>query len=284
MAFTPIPAQAKKSQRKPLGPVVTVSATGNLVASEGQVSTATATCPAGKTMIGGGFSAPLAAGSAGHGLAVFETYRSGRQTWTVSAVATGDAPAAAVRSFGYCRTAHRLVTDQSAVGVMPGRLRSSASATATCPRHTSLISGGFQSNRDPGTTRVALPVTNLAGGKSSWTVTGVNNGTMFSRIVTAHAYCMARIRGPMRVSRSTRPTLTQFGTGMLPSPACPKKGRKPRRLLSAGGFSTPATVSPNPAVVLTESFSAGRSGWLLRFTNVTGPSSAVPVTSQAICL
>jgi hypothetical protein len=289
LALAASPATAKKKKKKPpLGPVVTVTATGNTASVAGEVSTAAATCPAGTTMIGGGFSAPLSPGAA---ILVYDTYRSGPQSWTASGILAGGT--AAVKAFGYCRKTTKQISDVTATAVMPAGFRESATTAATCPAGTQLVSGGFQSTRNAGTTESALPVTNFASAQSTWTVTGTNNG-LTAQTITAHAYCMSGIRAPSALTTSASPTLAQLGTTAVTSPACPvakkpkkKKGKKRKkkqaRLLSAGGFSTPATMAPNPVGVITDSI-ATTGGWSVTVLNATGPTGPVPVTSQGICV
>jgi hypothetical protein len=290
LVLFPASALAKKKHKKPkaLGPVVTVTATGNTVSgSTGAVSTAVATCPSGTVVIGGGFSAPLLSSTSQIG--VVDSYRTAPGSWTVSAVELGGS--GAVTADAYCRRTTKSITDVAATGTVPGGTATSGSAAATCPAGTQLVAGGFQSSRGPTPAALALPLTNMASG-STWTLVSVNNATT-AQTITAHAYCLAGIRAPTLVSSQTSATLAQFQTVQATSPSCPipkkgkkskkgKKKKKPGQLLSAGGFSTPAPTSmPFPLFV---NSSAGASGWVATAINASGPSGSISVTSQGICV
>src|SRR3954447_166570 len=85
LALAPATAAAKKKHKKPVlrGPLVTVTAIGNVASGFGDVSTAVANCPPGTVALGGGFSVPS---SSANSLNVFSSYRSGPDSWTVAAM------------------------------------------------------------------------------------------------------------------------------------------------------------------------------------------------------
>ena len=281
--LAPASALAKKHKKpKKLGPVVTATATGNTVSTQGKISTATATCPSGKQAVGGGFSVPLDSTNA---LFVISSFRSAPNAWTIAARLQDGSGAAT--AFAYCRNAGRAISDVSGTGTVPSGTAQAGSASASCPAGTQLISGGFQIDTGADPSEYALPVVNLAVNTSpSWLVQAVNN-LGGARTITAHAYCMAKIAAPRFVDATSSPTLARNAGASLASPPCPKskgkkkgKKKKPAKLLSAGGFAS-------QAVVPIEIFSDSRidSGtWLNSGVNVTGPTGAIHLSSQGICL
>ena len=203
LAASATPALAKKKKPKTTlqGSVVTVSATGNTASATGDVSTAVATCPKGKAALGGGFSAPWDPSAA---LGVYDSYRSGASSWTVSALrSTGSCAASA---FVYCRKATKPVTDTSASATVPSGTGETGGVSATCPSNSQLISGGFQTTVVPNTAGLAFALTNMATGTRTWSISDVNN-SVGAQTITVHAYCLAGIKPPRVLSSTTSPTL-----------------------------------------------------------------------------
>jgi hypothetical protein len=282
------PALANKKHKKPVlqGPVVTVTATGTTASGFDEDSTAVATCPTGTVVLGGGFSTPFDSATA---LAVFNSYRSGATSWTVDAVRFRGA--ATATAFAYCRRAARPISDVTATGTIPNGGQSGG-ASATCPTGSHLIGGGFQSSRAPAAT-VAYSLTNMSTAPETWSLVDVNgSGASGSRTITAHAYCLTGIRPPTILTATSSPLLGENATGSITSPACPvsrklkakrgkKRKRKPRKLLSAGGYAGPPPTA-TPGGLISASHIAG-TGWLAAVVNTTGPSGTEQITSQAIC-
>jgi hypothetical protein len=279
----------KKKHKKPVlqGPLVTVAATGNTASGFDEDSTAVAKCPTGTVVLGGGFSAPF---DSSKSLAVFNSYRSGADSWTVDAVRfTGSGAATA---FAYCRKATRPITEVTGTGTIPDGGQS-GSASATCPSGSHLIGGGFQSSRAPADT-VAYARTNMSNAPETWNLVDVNgSGASGSRTITSHAYCLTGIKPPILLSATSSPLLAENAAGSITSPACPvprkpkaKKGKKrkkkPAKLLSAGGYAGPAPTA-TPGGLFTDSHVDG-TGWLAGFINSTGPAGTEPITSQAVCV
>jgi hypothetical protein len=293
LALPAAPALAKKKHKKKpvkLGPVVTVTATGNTASVEGQDSTATATCPTGKQAVGGGFSAPLTLGSA---LVVHSSFRSAADGWTVQGELEDGA--GAVTAYAYCRNSSAgPVTEVTQSGTLNTSGETKTLAPA-CPAGTRLIGGGFQATTFPDA--VVFPQVNLATSPTTWTVTGVENqdGAI---TLTAHAYCLAKIAAPVIL------TGTGSGSGGTLAPAsattqssCPvpkkpkkkgkkkKKKKKPAQLLSAGGFSASPVngVSGAPVPLFGESRISGN-GWFASAVNAVESTDSFGVTSQGLCV
>jgi hypothetical protein len=283
LLLLPGSALAKKKHRKPvkLGPVVTATALGNIASAAGQVSTATAICPAGKQAVGGGFTAPIS----GPQLFVIDSFRSSPTAWTV--VARREIGSAAATAYAYCRKASPAISDVTATGTVPSGGGMVGTASATCPSGSHLVSGGFEIERGPANGQYALPTMNLAVNTSpSWMVQAVNNSNG-DHAFTVHAYCMRKVAAPKFVDANTTLSVATDATGTLSSPACPapKKPRKgkqkqPAKLLSAGGFASQSTV---PIEIFGESRINGAT-WLNSGINVTGPDGSIHLTSQGICV
>jgi hypothetical protein len=290
---------AKKKHKKPkaLGPVVTVTATGNTATSSEQFSVADATCPTGLQAVGGGFSAPFNDDTAA--FVVTESFRSSPTTWRVRAL-DGDGVGAAT-AWAYCRRANHTITDASATAIVPSGQTQSAKAQALCPPGVAAISGGFQITTGPGSA-LAVPLESIGGGPTpggippvgNWSVVAFNVSTP-SQTVTAHAYCMAGIKRPAFRQDQVSALVPHLGT-LTAASSCPavtkpkkKKGKKkrkkqPAQLLSAGAFYSPFTPGSSSVVpVHTDSRIVGN-GFIDTAVNAgSAPSGTLTVQSQAMC-
>jgi hypothetical protein len=284
LAVTATPALAKKKKRKPvkLGPVVTVTATGNPVATGGQDSTAVATCPTGKQVVGGGFSAPLSTSTA---MYVHDSYRSSSQSWTVVGMELGGTPNAAT-AIAYCRnTTKSPISDVAQAQSISGTFQT-ATLTPSCPAGTQLVSGGFQATHN--SSDIFLVEQSAPGPGRAWSVTGEGVNPL-SQSLIAHAYCLAGISAPKVLSQSNTLNLasgTPFSvtTGACPKPPKPKKGKKkkPAQLLSAGGFNGPTYTGSGPLLLWSES-SVVAPGWRSTAFDAGGPGAAT-LTSYGVCV
>jgi hypothetical protein len=294
VALPAAPALAKKKHKKKpvkLGPVVTMTATGN-TALKNQESTAVATCPAGKQAVGGGFSSPLISNNA---VVPHSSYRSSVSAWTVEGqVASGSG---AVTAYAYCRNASAgQLTDITASATL-STTGEAKTVTPTCPTGTRLVGGGFQSTVPPAGDAVVFPQENFASSSADWTVTGVENqdGPI---TLTAHAYCLARIPAPSLVVGTASGNGALFAgataaTGSCPPSRKPKKGKKkgkkrkkkPAQLLSAGGFrAAPVNGSTTaPVMVFGQSRIEGTT-WLSSGVNAVETSGSFTLNSQGFCI
>jgi len=291
LAVAATPALAKKKNKKPakLGPVTTVTATGNTANVSGGLSTATATCAAGTVAIGGGFSTNAV--NPGTFSIVIDDYRVGTQQWSVSAIFGSMVSVnGSINAVAYCRPSNRTINDVTGSGNTPAVSIAAGSATATCPSGQKLVAGGFQSTHT--SSAVVIVQQNSSTQPGAWTVAGINN-TSVSQTLTAHAYCMAGLKKtPKVLSATTSPTIGTFATANQTSPGCPppkkskKKGKKkkkqPPQRLSAGGYSSPLTTSFSGSIPLYEESDINGSGWFAKALNVGAPQPT-SVTSQGIC-
>jgi hypothetical protein len=155
-----------------------------------------------------------------------------------------------------------------------------------------LVGGGFQATRILADNPFVFPQVNQASSPTTWTVTGVANQDG-PRTLTAHAYCMAKIKQPPIVSMPVSGPASHVAPMTTESPSCPApmtkiKGKKrkktPRKLLSAGGFSTTVNGVPGaPVMVLSESHLGVGGGWQASALSANNTPGAVTLTSQGIC-
>ena len=290
-------ALAKKKHKKPkgLGPVVTATATGNVVGNAGDISTADAVCPAGLQAVGGGFLTPYSGSSA---LEIVASYRSSVSTWRASAVdAIG---AGSVTSYAYCRKATPAIADISASAPVASGFGHNVLVRAECPPGVAAVSGGFQTTTGPLPAQAVTTESSVGGGPvpggtpgvGYWDVTAQNNASG-AQTVTAHVYCMAGIRVPAFRQDQASAFVPQLGSFSQTS-SCPpapktkkaKKGkkrkRKPAQLLSAGALYSPFPPGdPSVIPVHVESRIVG-TGFIDRAVNA-GTGGTMTVQSQAMC-
>ena len=278
IALAAAPAAAKKKKKPPsLGPVTTVTSTGATVGI-GNISTATAVCPAGTQAVGGGWIAPFSPSSAA---AVYESYRSTPNAWTVSGVI--GIGTANVTTFGYCRKVKGTISDRTGTATLGAGTGAQATASATCPAGTKLISGGLQSTQNA--TSVGAPQDNYSPTAGVWTYRASNSAAGGPHTITAHAYCMAGLKAPRLLGATTTATVPAFGNLTATTGACPKakkkkkkgkKGKKakPRRL-SAGGFS----AVPGPTIAATHNLLEG-TRWRVTALSQGGSTT---LNAQGIC-
>jgi hypothetical protein len=277
------PTEAKKKRLKgtPLGQVVTIAAAGN-TASEPGTSTATAACPPGTKVVGGGFKSPLMDGAA---VVVHASYRSSPNTWTVAGVAVEGA--GGVTAEAYCRNTKRRPVTETISSVAFNTSGEIHTLNTACPRGR-LIGGGFRSTTIPGDDAVIFPQVNQATGPNSWTVTGVANQDG-ARTLTAIAYCMRKLLPPMFVNAVNALPVGPLDSLAALTPECPiptigKQRKKRARKLSAGGFSATVNGSPSaPAMVFDWTSVSQVRRWFARATNAFTATGNVSMTSQGIC-
>jgi hypothetical protein len=140
----------------------------------GDVGSATAQCEQGTKAISGGFEGEFGTIDDPPSVIPYMSRRDGGRKWT-SAGFNFDDPGD-ITSFAYCRD-QKVKTADGSTG-MPA-YADSATATATCPKGTKAISGGFD-NPDFGYNEFVgpgiFPVASQKLGKRSWTVSGGNIG------------------------------------------------------------------------------------------------------------
>ncbi len=149
------------------------------------VKTVTATCPRRTQLLAGGYRSQIDPTDAEPVVLVTAMRRSGRRSLAITAV--GIKLGGRTTAIAYCGEGPRPAA-RSAGAPVPGDL--TAKAVARCPRHRSLVFGGFVASAkldNPGSKLVA-PGRIVRGG-GGWAVTGVNLTQVFPGRIAAIAYC-----------------------------------------------------------------------------------------------
>src|SRR5262249_40858907 len=105
-------------------------------------ATATAKCPHGTKVAGGGFNAPSSADLVG---LVYESVKVGHSSWraSVQLYDLGDASSLTLTTYVYCRARFPVTKTSSKTVPTTGRLQLGPTAAASCPKGESALAGGF---------------------------------------------------------------------------------------------------------------------------------------------
>jgi hypothetical protein len=164
----------------------------------------------------------------------------------------------------------------TASGTGPSAL---VTATATCPKGTKAVGGGFLiSPPNPGLGFLGLVYESQKVGQGSWRVSAqnLNVGPPQLLTVTADAYCRKGVPSTTTVSA----TISQPATSQTGPPAVAACTGKSKAV--AGGFvSTPPIVGPGATHIMTDSLRTGSKTWLAQA--LSGPGAPNTVTSHAYC-
>lgn len=297
LVVAPAADAAKGKKKKPKGTPVTVVTASATTTADNQPLAVTATCPAGKIAVGGGFSSPpaFAMGTASDLHLIYESRRSTPNSWLVSAVredggATGNT--LTLTASVHCRSPKltqkpkpqgkagaakkkkkKLSISEVSTTSSPVGASTEASAAASCPANSKLIGGGFSSAPTPvlGGGPSAFPFfwANYSSAPNSWSASMTNSGATL-RTVTGYAYC----------ARGLNPVQT-FGSAALPvsggafiSTASASSCSKERALLGGGFIHSPASIAGGTIPVITESIAVGRA-WNASALNLSAVAGMV---------
>jgi hypothetical protein len=149
-------------------------------------------------------------------------------------------------------------------------------ATATCPRKTVAVGGGFSVTPPTigSVTALGIPFESVKVGQNQWRAS-VQQSTSGSGSILLSTFVYCR-RGAPRTSTATGsiPVESSSGTGNTALASCPG-GRK----AIAGGFSMPPPVGPSSVSIIADTLRAGLSGWQTRALSGQGTT----LTSIAYC-
>jgi hypothetical protein len=299
-------AEAKK--KKPKRVPVTIKTGVATTTADGQLASATATCPKGLIALGGGFSDGLvfvAPGSITDLHLVFESRRSGPGSWTASGVRRDQGgegnpinltasvicrtptlkpkKAAQPKGAGTAKRKPKKLTLSEAVSNSPQVAMSQpATATATCPAGASAISGGFSSSPLPNASPQAFPLFNSTRrtAPDSWNVSMFNLGAT-PRTLTSHVYCSSRASTREVAAVTVLPaSVSVLESAKALSPSCSKG-----RARVAGGFDIAQTSPTTATALFTESLAVGTGtgAWQSTAYNLSA-SNAGTIGSFAYCL
>jgi hypothetical protein len=276
LAVSAAPAAASKLK------TVTASAT---TSADDQAATATAICPKGKKAVGGGFFA--ATSSMGATVSdlyvVYESRRAGKRGWIVSGWRDDNGapgPTLTLSASVNCRKVDGKIREVSGTASLAADPTATATATASCPKGTKAIAGGFAYAPPPstgGALDFPLPYANLRLGRQSWIVSALNGGAAITTTLTSYVDCQDVSKPRLRSGTATLPA-TQGTLGTALSEACPRR-LKP----AAGGFQAPAPSAGGggkPLPIFTES---QRSGSQWRTSAVQGAGEPGTITADSYC-
>ncbi len=225
LVFAPV-ADAKKKRKK--NPPVASFAQSATVAPDSNQSV-TVSCPANKTLVGGGFGSGPLGTQFGNSLGtfVFESHREGANAWKVSATNTDFAEQGSVSAYAYCRKGaaplvEAPVTVSNACACIP-----KITVVATCPDGGRPVAGGFLSpfdNQDGG----VITQSSHRFGAFAWRWQGFDIAG-FPREITAYAYCAPKARTE---TTGVRVIEGEGAGGTAYAQQCKRRGQR----MLAGGF------------------------------------------------
>jgi hypothetical protein len=246
-----------------------------------KVGSATASCPRARGVIAGGFASPrFSPANDRSAVARIGSRRLGKRRLKTTAYNFGS-EASEVHSFAYCsRLGLGVRVSSEKVFVAP---QSADVATATCPRDSKAVAGGFATpGFSPAGPRV-LTVTSRRAGPSRWRVEAFNIGggggssdDPLPGTLVAYAYCLDD--APRIVTRKKR---TDAG---LMGKARSFKVRCPRRMKAlSGGFDGNVILSANATGAGTIVSRRAGHGRAWRFGALSISEHPAKVTGYAYC-
>ena len=154
---------------------------------EGANNTASARCASGEKVVSGGYvMSPVSATE--HNSPTYRDYAAGAGKWTVMSVF--ETPPAKLEALAYC--ARGVVVKVRSVSSAPIHDDDSGSATASCHKGETLLSGGYTTTPTPDWNNKAGPDffynSSYRSGARSWTASGINYSKAAGKI-TAFANC-----------------------------------------------------------------------------------------------
>jgi len=257
------------------GDIREASATGSATGNE-SVATATASCPPSTKAVGGGFSAPPSADVIGIGI-VYESVKVDQRSWRASAQLLdlgGGSTTLTLTTYAYCRS--RVPATRTTTATVPtsGEPQAGPTVTATCPRGTAPLAGGFTMPPPLHAPVVsALYFDSLRSGTNAWETRAVT-GPAGPSTVTTEAYCARDAVATTEADGATAPNAVDFSSSTAVA-ACPA-GLSP----SSGGFAQPDSGFMSFFFVY-ESRRAG-SSWQVSALH-SGGSPAAALDAAAYC-
>jgi hypothetical protein len=234
-----------------------------------RAATATSTCPKGTKLAFGGYTGDVTFTGNAAGVTLSGLRRASKRDWSASAFNLAEGAGNAT-SIAYCAKVKRLTEVTGSVNIPPlGR----GTATATCPRKTSVRSGGL-SAQDSLTSAepLVVPTGMRRASKRTLQVEGVNLGETNAGTLEAIAYCG---KGKKLTEKFATATVANRQQGSATA-TCPK--RKP---VAFGGFDVEADVADlNPLTVLSGLVRPSKRTWTASAGAAIGPGE---VTSYAYC-
>jgi hypothetical protein len=266
LALSPAPAAAaKKGGAKLRTATATATAAGAF-----EVATATARCPKGTKVLGGGYSTSIPiVGS--HWLNVFESQRSGSRGWSVSG-AQYFAGSDTLTAYAYCAPLNVKIRARSAQVAMPDTAGAGTVVQALCPKGHIALSGGFLTQAASATDS-SLVSRSIGASRSRWVVDATRLTGAEARTLSAHVYCAPKAKLATRFEDAAV-TGPLGSTHTAVTPGCPKGTG-----LTGGGFATSTPVGGLLNAALVYATRRAGSGWTSSATPSSGATSITLVTN-----
>lgn len=154
-------------------------------ASAGSVTTITADCDGNRRVVAGGFEIPDSF------TLVTRSSRNGNRSWTVEVLPTAGGPYE-VEAFAYCAKNVRLKQRSSEdTTLSSGELETEE---ARCKQNQRVVSGGFATDANPATSKIALATASRRDGKRGWEATAYAAASNPVDLTT-YAYCLKQPKG-----------------------------------------------------------------------------------------
>lgn len=278
-----------------MGVIVTIAASAALIATDalagkklktksatveipsGEPGSVTATCKKKQKAVSGGFeSEEFDPGAMDNSVIFpFTSVREGKRGWHSAGVNFGDPNP--FTSHAYCRKQKKLKVASAEVEAPPvpaSGVPVEVSATATCPKGTKALSGGFDNpdaHLDPGDATLVLAKLSRKRGGRKWEVRGGNLGNDEGTL-TAQVNChKGKKPKPKEASVALDGDPTIDATEVTAQ--CPKKKR-----VVSGGFESDVPVTLN-GPLFTASKRVGKRGWHV----AAAAGVDAEITSYAYC-
>jgi hypothetical protein len=235
LALSPAAADAKKKHKKRAAPLAVVTASATATSStDGSPLAATATCPAGTTALGGGFSAPT-------DLDDFEFIERESVRTTTGWRVGGNAKLGAGKSISltvdaYCARVGGTISEargSSSYSPGPSSSFNSTTVTAECPAGSSLVSGGF--SYDKFLAFYTSVFSNHAAG-NAWTATLVRTDDVGT--LTTSAYCFTPFPAKHKKKKGKKAEVAKHKKGKKKRP-----GARPKPLATVSASYAPTVLN-----------------------------------------
>ena len=216
------------------GPVQEASASAQ-VSGDGSTASATATCPPGSKVAGGGFDVPSSNEAIG---IVYESVKVQEHAWraSVQLLDPGTPDTLTLTTYAYCRVHFPATHTSERTVPTDGQVQLGPTASATCPHGESALAGGFEMPPPLVSPFVTdLFFDSLRDGVSSWDGRVVT-GPAGPSSITSQAYCSPGRDVPAEADGTAQST-DRDGVSSTATASCPA-GLTP----ADGGFAQPEST------------------------------------------
>lgn len=261
------------------GPGKVITKTATVTVAPGASASATARCPRGTNVLGGGFTSlpfGIGAGSQPLGPVPFESHRTGKRSWTASAALFPMATqSGSLTAYAYCRRGAARLAQRTATAQTPASMLGvPGTATAICPARKKAVAGGLLTTIQIAMNTGAIPISSLRSSARNWTIGATGVGP--PQRVTAYAYCAQKGRG----RRSASTSIPGNTVRSLDTPKC----KRPKKSLSGGFAVNKPIFGPIITANITEIFESRRIGRRWRNTGVhAGTNTSGSLTGYGYC-